>query len=988
MPTYSRNAFTMDEAHAAATELGYKPTRLGNRNRFSFNSRACHVGGDNPTGCWAIERDGRVYFHCHKHKDSKTDWLEAQRRITAHLGLPEYRVPGPSNGNGQPHQVREWTYHNPRTGESAVQVMERYDGACWRKDCADRFPHKHPWLRRDGKFQQQPTDGFLLLEHQPEALKTPKNAPCIAPVNGKPCNVCNRCNDAAVRNREQNGDGTGNWAVIAEGETTAEAAAACGWLAFSYQGGSNGAGRADYSPVIGMDILIAPDNDRPGTKAALTSAVRCIEAGAREVRIMSTDIFHRRGEDLADLDGEQRALVIEDGWFSPVRELGPLIMELAAHGLDDRCRAATRRPLVAATKQEHFDDHVGQVWAGIFQREESLRQPSLYVRDGKLMYLTIGDAGDLEITENTGDSIAILAASSVFWYLGYQQSVLAPEPESDADVEAWKEAAAALDGVEGQEHGWLTREVKERRDVPDQVNYVLHAPRSHHPQRTVTNALLINLPNDLPPLDAVITHPFLSGAGDRLVTEEGYHPEERVYLQNRHPFTPAPVQQAVGELDDLFFDFPFANEKADRTNLYATIVTRICRRSYDIAPMFLFDKPKSGTGATLLANLVAVLTTGKKSERVTYCNGEMLEFEKRVAATCRTASGIVLLDNLSGVMASAMLAELLTADDSFTARDLGTSRNLTFNPRNFVIVGTANNVTMTAELANRTLPVRLNAGVERPDQRTGFRHPDVKDYLVDNLPRLRNAALSLVHHWLEQGKPPPSELPQGLRRYPAWQRQTAAILEAAGLTDFAGNTVEFEDRAITDAEAAQRPFVQWWWDTHQSNPVMAKDLALVALGDPNDDDSEGMLKVKGSNDKQRRANLTKLIKTWLDQTYELDEVTVRIVAGPLYANRYPTWILQVSDSRVGAFPLLPPGTEEPLQRSESLQRLQTLQGLSTPAQNTVADSGQKRACSRCRRQLLPDEPGPGCEDCASGRRDPLEARPMLTDQDTPTEVQP
>ena len=987
MPSYPRNAFTLEEAHAAATAAGFKPSRLGNQGRFSFNSRACHVGGDNPNGCWATEKDGRVYFHCHRHKDGKAAWMGAQHRITANLGLPEYRLPEAVAAN-RPHQAREWTYHNPRTGESAVQVVERYDGACWREDCGDRFAHKHPWLRRDEKFQQQPTEGFLLLEHQPQALKTPENAPCISLVNGKPCNVCNRCNDAAVRDRRQNGDGTGNWGVIAEGETTAEAAAACGWRAFSYQGGSNGAGRADYSPAAGMNILIAPDHDRPGAKAALTAAIRCIEAGAREVRVMPTDAFSRRGEDLADLGVEQRVLVIEDGWFAPLRELGPLILELAAHNLGDRCIAATQRPLVAATKQEHFDDHVGQVWAGIFQREENLGQPSLYVRDGKLMYLATGNEGDLEIIEHTGDSIAILAAASVFWYLGYQQSVLVSEPESDADLEEWQAAAAVLDSVAGPEHGWLTREVKERRDDPGQVNHVLHAPKRHHPQRTVTSALLINLPDDLPSLDAVITHPFLNGRGDRLVTEEGYHPEERVYLQNRHPFSPVPIQQAIAELDDLFHDFPFASPAADRTNLYATIVTRISRRSYDIAPMFLFDKPKSGTGATLLANLVAVLTTGKKSERVTYCNGEMLEFEKRVAATCRAASGVVLLDNLSGVMASAMLAELLTADDSFTARDLGTSRNLTFNPRNFVIVGTANNVTMTAELANRTLPVRLNAGVERPDQRTGFRHPDVKDYLVDNLPRLRNCALSLVHHWLEQGKPPASELPQGLRRYPAWQRQTAAILEAAGLTDFAGNTVEFEDRAITDAEAAQRPFVQWWWDTHQSNPVMAKDLALVALGDPNDDDSEGMLKVKGANDKQRRANLTKLIKTWLDQTYELESVTVRIVAGPLYANRYPTWILQVADASVGAFPLLPPEPEEPLQRLQSLQRLQTLQGLGTPVQNAVADSGRKRTCSRCGHRLLPDEAGPECEDCTSGRRDPLEVRRMLTGEDTPTEVQP
>ena len=358
MPSYSRNAFTLEEAHAAATAAGFKPSRLGNRGRFSFNSRACHVGGDNPNGCWATERDGRVYFHCHRHGDGKAAWMGAQHRITANLGLPEYRRPEAVAAN-RPYQVREWTYHNELTGEDAVQVVERYDGACWREDCGDRFAHKHPWLKRDEKWKTWPTDGFLLLEHAAATPKTPENAPCISPVNGKPCNNCNHCNGAAVRDRQQNGDGIGNWGVIAEGETTAEATAACGWRAFSYQGGSNGSGRADYSPVAGMNILIAPDHDRPGTKAALTAAIRCIEAGAREVRIMPTDAFSRRGEDLADLGIEQRTLVIEDGWFAPLRNLGPLILELAGHSLDDRCLAATKRPLVAATQQEHFDDHVG-----------------------------------------------------------------------------------------------------------------------------------------------------------------------------------------------------------------------------------------------------------------------------------------------------------------------------------------------------------------------------------------------------------------------------------------------------------------------------------------------------------------------------------------------------------------------------------------------------------------------------------------------------
>ena len=173
MPSYSPNPFTLDEAHAAAAFAGLKPTQLGNRGRFSFNSRACHLCGDNPNGCWAREVDGRVYFHfhCHKHGGAKSERREAQRRITANLGLPELRVPRPSNENGQPYQTREWTYRNPTTGETAVQMVERYDGACWHDDCHDRFAHKHPWLWRDEKFQGAAHRRFFAAGTLPVVLK-------------------------------------------------------------------------------------------------------------------------------------------------------------------------------------------------------------------------------------------------------------------------------------------------------------------------------------------------------------------------------------------------------------------------------------------------------------------------------------------------------------------------------------------------------------------------------------------------------------------------------------------------------------------------------------------------------------------------------------------------------------------------------------------------------------------------------------------------
>ena len=956
MPSYSGNAFSLEEAHAAATTAGFKPSRLNNRNRFSFNSRACHVGGDSSQGCWATERDGRLYFHCHKHGNSKTDWLEAQRRITGNLGLPEYRAPAVSNSDGRPYQVREWTYHNPATGESAVQVVERYDGACHRADCGDRFAHKHPWLRRQKGFSGKPTDGFLLLEHAAPGLKTPENRGALKISDGNPCTSCIFCTRTPVPNGVDGASGVPNWAVIAEGETTAEAAAACGWRAFSYQGGSNGAGKADYSHIAGMSILIAPDNDRPGTKATLTAAIRCLEAGATEVRIMSTDAFQRRGEDLADLDESDRARVIENCCYEDPGQLGPLTLQLAVHNLRDRCLASTVPPLIEASDREHLDQHVEQVWKGILDREERESPPTLFVKDGRLVYLTKGAEGERVITEHTRDSIAIVAAESAFWHQDFHQETIVAEPVDGDDLPVWQAAAAALDGVAGQEHGWVLRLPATRREQPATFRYVLQTPKPRHPQRSVTNALLINPPEDLPELDAVISHPFLSATGDRLITEEGYHPTEQMYLQNPYPFVPVPLQSAIEELEDLFVDFPTPTQ-ADRTNLYAAIVTKICRRSYSIAPLVMIDKPKSGTGATLLAELVALLTTGCMPMRATYCNGEMLEFEKRVAATCRNANGIVLMDNLAGTIVSNTLAELLTAEDKFLARELGASRNVSIDPRNYVMLATANNVSMAAELVNRTLHVRLDAGMERPDHRNGFRHPAITEYLIANLPRLRNAALSLVHHWLELGRPVATELPWALRRFPAWERQTAAILQTAGLDDFAANAVEFEERVIAQVEASVHPFIQWWWDTHQGNPVGVKELAHTALGDPEDEDAEGMLQVNGSNDKARRINLAKMVKGWLHQTFELSDSTVRLMAGPMVKKRYATWMLQEPDSGVGAFPLID------IETSVLVQEMQEVQGFQSEIFRAPLNSGVEGACSACGRPLLPDEPGPDCQDC-------------------------
>ena len=61
------------------------------------------------------------------------------------------------------------------------------------------------------------------------------------------------------------------------------------------------------------------------------------------------------------------------------------------------------------------------------------------------------------------------------------------------------------------------------------------------------------------------------------------------------------LKAAVITLLEPFQDFPFVAE-ADRTHALAALFTILARPLISgPAPLFLFDKPKQGTGATLLA---------------------------------------------------------------------------------------------------------------------------------------------------------------------------------------------------------------------------------------------------------------------------------------------------------------------------------------------------------------------------------------------------
>ena len=80
----------MQEIHSEISRSGVRPSELRpGGNRFSFSSAVCHLGGDNPAGCWATEQGGQLRLHCHK-----CPFLTTEQQIRQNCGLPAWSGKG------------------------------------------------------------------------------------------------------------------------------------------------------------------------------------------------------------------------------------------------------------------------------------------------------------------------------------------------------------------------------------------------------------------------------------------------------------------------------------------------------------------------------------------------------------------------------------------------------------------------------------------------------------------------------------------------------------------------------------------------------------------------------------------------------------------------------------------------------------------------------------------------------------------------------
>jgi putative DNA primase/helicase len=259
---------------------------------------------------------------------------------------------------------------------------------------------------------------------------------------------------------------------------------------------------------------------------------------------------------------------------------------------------------------------------------------------------------------------------------------------------------------------------------------------------------------DCAPLRHVIVAPTLRPDGS-ILQQRGYdEATATVYEPNAdYPqVDSAPTREQclrhIGALREVVQDFPFAAEQHLSAWL-AGVLTCVGRHAITgPCPMFVVDANAGATGKTKLVHVATRLAYGSEVPCLSKSTDEN-EFRKQITSVLMDGDYAVLLDNVTGPFHSQSMAGMLTAT-TWSDRKVG-SNVMVKVPSRAVWWATGNNMQLGADIARRSLVIRLDAKVENPEER--FHHADLLTWVVRERARLVVAAVSILRGYIAADRP-------------------------------------------------------------------------------------------------------------------------------------------------------------------------------------------------------------------------------------------
>lgn len=322
----------------------------------------------------------------------------------------------------------------------------------------------------------------------------------------------------------------------------------------------------------------------------------------------------------------------------------------------------------------------------------------------------------------------------------------------------------------------------------------------------------------LPRLEAIASAPVVLPSGEVLL-KDGFDEESGILLRLKGLQglrTDIPSAEALGMLHEVYGEFPFVDEAGIAHTLAMTLQPFARPLIHGPTPMYLIDAPARGTGKGLLSEVMNLIPLGIYAPTMAQAR-DSDEQEKRITSVLLEGRQIVFLDNVTR-LGSEPLHIVLTSE-VWQGRILGKSETVTM-PNRAVWLASGNNVELSDEMTRRVIPIRLDAGVERPEERSGFKHADLPGYVRQHRSELVSACLSLIQAWLEAGQPHGTAT---LGRFESWAGVMGGILDVAGVSGFMSGRERLHSEA--DKETTEwASFCEAWWSTFGERAVTASEL--------------------------------------------------------------------------------------------------------------------------------------------------------------------
>lgn len=342
----------------------------------------------------------------------------------------------------------------------------------------------------------------------------------------------------------------------------------------------------------------------------------------------------------------------------------------------------------------------------------------------------------------------------------------------------------------------------------------------------------------IPWLKGIVSTPIVTPDGE-IITKPGFDEKTGFYYAPPPKFqlpeipdnpTKADAIAAMEWLDsELFSDFLFVDESS-KTNMISALITAVGRSMITgCAPLFLINKPTPGTGATLLVNMVALITTGTNAN-LTKDPGTEEEWRKTVYSMLRDGKTLLCFDNVDGDLSSPSLSQMLTASN-LESRILGKS-DMKSVPNMATWIANGNGVLVADDMTRRVCYIGLDAKLAEPWTRTGFRHPNIEKWTLEHRGEILAKIYIIIRAWFNAGQPQREEGDvTALGSFEEWFRIIGGMVEFAGRTKFMDNALWQSELSKMSDEWAS--FIQAFHTKFGERPQKVSDIFGWIISDKN-----------------------------------------------------------------------------------------------------------------------------------------------------------